>query len=197
MFTEASDGDLRSDQLALRGVSHSVGISDQWATVEQVHGSNVVRVCQSGEESEADAIWTTIPGLPVAIFTADCFGVILLAEKAVGVAHAGWRGARAGVVQALRDEMSASGHTPVRAAIGPGIGSCCFEVGSEVVVEFPDDEATTTWGTPSVDLREAIRRQLDGLDVWASDACTCHDEGWYSHRRDATRRRMANVGWVR
>jgi len=196
LFSEASDGDMRADQAARATFAATAGIGSGWAVVHQVHGSEVVRVDHPGESGDADALWTDVVALPLAVFTADCFGVVLQAISAVGVAHAGWRGARAGVVATLREAMTAAGHPPSRAGIGPGIGSCCFEVGAEVAVQFPESVAMTGWGTTSVDIPRLLRAQLSGLEVWASGSCTGHDPGWFSHRRDRTPRRMASLGWV-
>jgi YfiH family protein len=195
-FSEATDGDIRNDLEARARLSKTLGIPEHWATVVQVHGNGVIRADRPGSLGEADAIWTTQKGLPVGVFTADCFGVLLTADSAVGVAHAGWRGASAGVVARLRDEMESAGHQISGAAIGPGIGPCCFEVGQEVLTRFPSDTATTTWGTPSVDLRRAVESELPAVEVWTSPNCTHHDEGWFSHRRDGSSRRLAAVGWL-
>lgn len=194
-FSERSDGDIRNDPGSRSGVSRRLGIDDEWAEVTQVHGATVIRVTAPGPAGEADALWTTERGLPLAVFTADCFGVVLSCDHAVGVAHAGWRGAAANVVEKLRATMSEAGHAPQRAALGPGIGPCCFEVGPEVADLF-DEVATTNWGTTSVDLRAALSAQLPGLEMWIADDCTFHDEGWFSHRSDGTSRRLASIGWL-
>lgn len=196
-FSQAADGDLRNDSVARARYSLGHGVSGHWATIHQVHGSDVVRVDKAGDYGEADAVWTSVPDLPVAVYTADCFGVVVHAGAAVGVAHAGWRGADAGVVAALLSEMRAAGHEPTRASIGPGISSCCFEVGPEVGALFPEHRRTTSWGTDSVDLPGFIESQLEGIDVWRLGACTYHDEGWHSHRRDRTHQRLAAIGWHR
>jgi hypothetical protein len=176
-------------------VAETLGITTEWAEVKQSHGNDVVRVGAPGRAGEADAIWTSEPGLPIAVFTADCLGVVLHAADATGVAHAGWRGAASGVVARLREEMSHAGHPPGRAAVGPGIGPCCFEVGPEVASLFTGFAAVTRWGTSSVDLPAVISSQLDGLDVWSSPSCTFHDEGLFSHRRDGTPMRLVSLGW--
>jgi copper oxidase (laccase) domain-containing protein len=132
----------------------------------------------------------------LAVFTADCFGVVLIAAGAVGVAHTGWRGAAAGVIPALVGEMRRHGHQPHLAAIGPGIGPCCFEVGPDVTGRFPLDVAETTWGSASVDLVGAIRRELEGIEVWLSGACTMHQPGLFSHRQSRTLLRQATITWV-
>ena len=195
-FSEATDGDMRNDLNARASLSEALGVSDSWATVHQVHGRDVVRATVSGDAGNADAVWTTEPGLPVAVFTADCFGVVMSASGAVGVAHAGWRGVLAGVVGEMRSVMIHNGHAPTRAAIGPGIGPCCFEVGTELISEFSDDGATTTWGTSSVDLAGSILRQLEELETWVSKGCTYHNDDWFSHRMNGKPDRLAAVGWV-
>ena len=195
-FTEAGDGDQRMDPRSQAVVSAALGVPDEWASVRQVHGNLVHRVSRPGEAGEGDALWSTVSDLPLAVFTADCFGVVLHAPHAVGVAHAGWRGSRAGLLTKLRDEMAASGHAPTRAAVGPGIGACCFEVGDEVAIEFDGFTTSTTWGTTSVDLPSFIASELSHLEVWNADACTLHRPGWFSHRRDQTQARMASIGWL-
>ena len=195
-FSEARDGDIRNDLKARAALSEAVGVSGRWATVHQVHSREVVRVRTPGEAGEADAVWTTEPDLPVAVFTADCFGVVIEAPEAVGVAHAGWRGALAGVVGSLRVDMESNGHTPTTAGIGPGIGPCCFQVGPDVAAKFPDAADSTTWGSDSVDLSRPLRTQLDGLEIWMSGGCTYHDRGWFSHRGNAGLRRLATIGWL-
>ncbi len=193
-FSEASDGDLRHDPVARSAFAAALDIDGDWAWVRQVHGSSVVRVDQPGVAGEADAVWTSEKGLPVAVFTADCLGVVMLSDGAVGVAHAGWRGTVSGVVGELHAAMTEAGHVPGQVAIGPGIGACCFEVGYEVASLF-DRTETTTWGTTSVDLLGSVRSQLGGVEVWSVGACTRHEDGWFSHRKDATPSRMVSLGW--
>lgn len=195
-FSEASDGDLRRHFEARNEASSSLGIPSAWAWVTQIHGHDVVRVSQSGGAGAADALWTSERNLPMAVFTADCLGVVLQATDAVGVAHAGWRGASQAVVTSLRTAMTHSGFEPKRAYLGPGIGSCCFEVGSDVSERFREHTATTTWGTTSVDLVESVSTELVGMEVWTAGACTFHEDSLFSHRQDATQDRMAALGWL-
>ena len=196
VFTDAGDGDVRSDSGARRILSQRAGIASEWATVRQVHGADVIRVSMPGQAGEADGLWTTEPLLPLAIFTADCLAVALLAPGAAGIAHAGWRGAAADVVSGLRSAMAFGGHEPERAFIGPGIGPCCFEVGPEVVERFPRTLSRTSWDTASVDLFGSVRNSLDDLDVWSADVCTQHEPGWFSHRSNATPSRQAGITWL-
>ncbi len=195
-FSDGEHGDLRSDHSARARFSRGLGIPAHWATVTQVHGRDVGRADHPGDLGEADAIWTTTQSLPLAVFTADCFGVVIGADRAVGIAHAGWRGTEAGVAANLRSTMEEGGHDPRWAAIGPGIRECCFEVGPEVAERFSGYASHTDWGSLSVDLISALRSQLNGLELWISNGCTYHGSGWFSHRRSRAEERMATVGWL-
>lgn len=194
-FGDAADGDGRDDDAVRAEVSSRLGIPSDWVWLRQVHGSTVLRASQPGRLDEADAVFTTEVGLPIAIATADCFPVIVEGAGGVGIAHAGWRGAAAGVVGSLLEAMRSAGIEPTRAAIGPGIGECCFEVGDDVAERFPHREAETSWGTRSVDLRGALRSDLEGLDVWVSETCTMSGTGYHSYRRDGTSLRQVAVAW--
>jgi copper oxidase (laccase) domain-containing protein len=92
--------------------------------------------------------------------------------------------------------MTAAGHPPDRAVIGPGIRSCCFEVGEEVAVLFPGHVTATTWGTTSVDLPAVIADQIGGLHLEILEACTAHDHRYFSHRRDGLQHRQVALGWM-
>lgn len=112
--------------------------------VRQVHGAAGVEVVDQERsavaEIEADFLVTAQPGVTVGIITADCVGVLLLDPEvpAVAAAHAGWRGLVAGVLAATVEGLEALGarRDRLRAALGPSIGPCCFEVGPEVVEAF-------------------------------------------------------------
>lgn len=194
-FTTPADGDMRADLGARRRVSSLLGIAADWATVDQVHGGRVVEAAGPGKVGRADGIVTTIPRLPSAVFTADCLGVVLLGPGTVGVAHAGWRGLSAGILETTIEAMERVGRPAERAQLGPAIGPCCFEVGEEVAGLFPGRVSQTTWGTPSVDLRGAALDRLEGIEIVADDRCTSCGGG-PSHRRDRTSDRIAAIGWV-
>lgn len=151
-----------------------------------------------------DAVTTDRPGVALGIRTADC-APLLVADRrraVVGAAHAGWRGAAAGIAMALvRHLGDGYGSRPedLVAAIGPTIGACCFEVGPEVVEALarlvPTREGWAK-GPPGakahVDLVDVNRRQLiaAGLDPQAIDLtspCTvCDARGFASYRRDGS-----------
>ncbi len=193
-FTTAGEGDASST--SRDKISAQLGIQAQWATVNQVHGTAISIATAPGDLGDGDGIATRTVGLPIAAFTADCFGVVLEAQDSVGVVHAGWRGTAAGIVSTALRGFLFLGDPVRRAAIGPGIQACCFEVGDEVAEPFGEFVATTSWGAQSVDLQSAIGSQIGGIELWKSDACTRCGEGFFSHRGTGTDARMAAVGWL-
>jgi copper oxidase (laccase) domain-containing protein len=134
--------------------------------------------------------------LPLAVGTADCLPIVIEGRTSVAVVHAGWRGLAAGVVESALEAMIGAGDAPLRAAIGPAIGPCCYEVGGDVTDRFPGFEARTTWGAPSVDLKGAASVKLAGLELWVSPRCTMTDPELWSHRGAGTRLRQVAVAWV-
>jgi YfiH family protein len=195
VFSTRSDGDLRGDLESRRRFSDRAGIEPEWATVHQVHRDGVVVATEAGHHGDADALITGRRGLPIAVFTADCLGVVIDGGSAVGVAHAGWRGLVAGVIEATVEALEAMGAEPRAATIGPAIGPCCYEVGTDVADRFPDHLGSTSWGTTSVDLVEAARARLP-VPADRSGGCTRCDDDSFSYRRDHTAGRMATVGWL-
>jgi YfiH family protein len=195
-FGTAADGDPRLDTGARAAISTVLGIAPEWAWVRQVHGLDVVEPRGPGIGEEADALITTNPGLPIAVSVADCLPVALVCDGAVGIAHAGWRGAAGGVVESTIAALLAAGHEPHTAVIGPGIGACCFEVGDEVADRFPEHRSRTSWDTGSVDLPGAVRADLEGLKVEVVGGCTHHDDRFHSYRRDGTSNRQFGVAWI-
>ena len=168
------------------------------ATLKQIHSAD----CISGEGRAGmlgcgDALIENTPGAVVAVKTADCVPILLVDERhrAVAAVHAGWRGTVAEIVRKAVDAMSERlGTTPsdLHAAIGPGIGKCCYEVGPEVAGRFGKDVAVRFGenGRAQIDLQEANRRQLLEAGVtpgriYASNMCTmCRPEEFHSFRRD-------------
>ncbi len=114
-------------------------------TVNQVHSADVVVVTEPlAERPRADAMVTATPGLALAVLTADCQPVLFADPEAqvIGAAHAGWRGARDGVLEATVEAMEALGarRNRIRAVIGPTISQRAYEVGPEFVQGFIDDD---------------------------------------------------------
>lgn len=195
-FGTKATGDLRVDVGRRETTAADLEISSDWAFVNQIHSAIVVEATRSGSLGDADAIVTSVPGVPIAVATADCVPVIIEAAAAVAVVHAGWRGAVAGVVPATLRALHQSGHEPLRAAIGPAIGPCCYEVGGEVAEHFDGFVGRTTWGSLSVDMPSYLEDQLAGLAVWKAAECTFTSERLHSWRRDRTKQRQVAVAWL-
>jgi YfiH family protein len=195
-FGEAAEGDLRVDAAGRRRMSSELGISPEWAFVSQVHGTTIVRATEPGRQGEADAIFTTRQALPIAVATANCVPVVIEGDGFAAVVHAGWRGAAAGVVDNTLHRLRATGLEPQRAAIGPAIGPCCYEVGPEVSAHFPNHVRTTEWGTTSIDIAGSLADALAGLHVWRSERCTFTDVELNSFRRNRTKARQVAVAWL-
>ncbi len=171
--------------------------------LRQVHGTDVAVVDDTtppgAEVGPADAAWTATTQRALNVLVADCVPVLVAGPDAVGVAHAGRRGVVADVVGSLVASMDDAGVAPTRAAVGPSIRGCCYEVEEwlrdEVAADHPQAAARTTWGTPSLDLPAVVRARLAQLDVEVVDdgACTYCGSGWFSHRRDPATGRQAGL----
>ena len=181
----------------------AAAVGSEWgrfARAIQVHGTRVRRVEAVPERDdpweEADGHATALPDVPALVFVADCLPIALVAPGAVAMVHAGWRGLADGVIENGLAALPAG--APVRAAIGPGIGPCCYEVGDEVRERFPAEVADGR----NLDLKLAARRRLEAAgvaEVHDIGLCTsCHPELFFSHRRDdGTTGRQAGVVWRR
>lgn len=152
----------------------------------------------------ADAAVTGVAGVALAVYTADCAPVVLVAPGAVGVAHAGWRGLVAGVVQNTVAALREHSDGPIVAHIGPCIRARCYEFGGDDLARAverlgPSVAATTAWGTPALDVTAGLAVALAEAEVHeVHDAGTCTacspvHPSWRA-RRDTTR--LAAVAWL-
>jgi YfiH family protein len=134
-------------------------------------------------------------GLAGLVFVADCLPVALAGVRGVALLHCGWRGLAAGIVARGAEAVGATA-----AAIGPGIGRCCYEVGEEVIDALSDLGGGIADG-PMLDLEEVARRSLRGAGVESIESagiCTsCEAKLFFSHRRDGGRTgRQAGLVWI-
>ena len=197
-----------------RRVCALFGVDENGACVtNQVHKNDVRvvtgadrHICLGPVPYEADGLVTAEKGLPIFCFTADCVPVLLWDRegRAIGAVHCGWRSSVGDILNNALEAMGSLGAEPsaIRAAIGPAIGSCCFETDNDV------PEAITAWlkgdteglftkradGKTLVDLRGANARRLMQLgvpaeDIDVSDECTfCSHDKYWSHRYARGRR---------
>ena len=175
--------------------------------VHQVHGTEVRRIVERppeparGDTARVDGQATTVRGVALAALVADCLPVAVAGDGTVAMLHAGWRGLAEGViaagVRALR-ELGADGE--LTAAIGPGAGICCYEVGAEVHDAFADLPAAHR--DRHLDLKAIARARLRAAgvaEVRDIGLCTiCADPALlFSHRRDrGVTGRQAGVAWL-
>ena len=164
------------------------------ADMRQVHGSHVHLVDAPGApRPDADGLVTTRSDVVLLVRVADCVPVLLAdpVARVVGVAHAGRPGLAAGVVPATVAAMRAQGATDITAWVGPHVCGGCYEVPAamqeDVAAIVPESRATTTWGTPALDIGAGVRAQLAvaGTTVVDVSRCTRESDDLYSHRRDA------------
>jgi YfiH family protein len=184
----AAVSENRERVAALAGVGR-----ERFQQGRQVHGATVRALDEppAGEPVESDGQVTSLEGVAPVVLTADCLPIALARPGKVGMLHAGWRGLAAGVVAA---GVAAFGdEAPLAAAIGPGAGPCCYEVGEEVHAAFGTSGRT-------IDLKAIARERLERAGVAAvhdCGLCTMHDpERFFSHRRDrGVTGRQAGVAW--
>ena len=190
----AIDGDDPEPDRAenLRLLLSDFAPGDVLADLRQVHGPEVVTATGPVERSEGDALVTDRVGVVLLVRAADCVPVLLADPDAgvVGAAHAGRPGLAAGVVPATVDRMRALGAREITAWIGPHVCGRCYEVPAglrdEVGSVEPASVATTSWGTPSLDLGAGVRAQLERAGARVVDVARCTRESadLYSYRRD-------------
>lgn len=167
--------------------------------VRQVHGSTVVRLAEANGGmplAQADGQATALRGVAPTALVADCLPVAVAADGAVAMLHAGWRGLAAGVIEAgISALREAGGVGPISAAIGPGAGPCCYEVGAEVRARFGEPGSR-------LDLKAIARGRLERAgvgqihDVGLCTICS-GAEMFFSHRRDhGVTGRQAGIVWL-
>lgn len=173
-------------------------MADLW----QVHGAEVVLAGAGPSRPEADGIVTDRPGVTLLVRAADCVPVLLadVEARVVGAAHCGRPGLAAGVVPATLGRMRELGATEIAAWVGPHVCGGCYEVPAQMQAEVgavvPAAVATTSWGTPSLDLGAGVLAQLaaEGVTVHDVSRCTREAVDLYSYRRDGPRAgRLAGV----
>jgi YfiH family protein len=182
---------------------------DKLAWMEQVHGRTATTV--DGSETRAaeatDALVTATPGVALVVLVADCVPVLLADAEAgvVSAVHAGRVGTRVGVVPAAVEAMREAGAEVgrIEALLGPAICGDCYEVpaamAADVEKHVPGSACKTRQGTPGLDLRAGLWRQLADLGVGkigVDPRCTNEDKTLFSYRRDGTTGRIAGITWI-
>lgn len=183
--------------------------SDHVVWMNQVHSDRVAVVDGPRVDpvDAVDALVTRVPGLALAVITADCVPVLLADARAgvVGGAHAGRVGAADGVVLRTLEAMLALGAQlpDITAVLGPAVSGPHYEVpeqmAADVEARLPGSRTQTARGTAALDLRAGIARQLLDAGIAAVEIdprCTVEDQTLFSHRRDAPTGRLASLVWI-
>lgn len=201
-------------------MAHSFGIRiDRLATVNQVHGENIIRVDEMNvrevRTARADAMITRVPGIAIGVETADCVPVLLYdpVTQAVAAVHAGWRSTVKKIVQKTVNRMHEEFGTEssrLIAAIGPAIGPECYEVDEPVMGrvreafsfwrEVSAPRGTDRWGLDLVKANklELMQIGLDEKNIHATGMCTaCGKDNFYSFRAEGKTGRMLSVIMVK
>jgi hypothetical protein len=193
VFSTRSGGSVKDDHAPLAA---ALGIAPgQIVASHQVHGTELAfHDSVAAAPAEADGHVIAEPGAAALVYVADCLPVALSGPRGAAILHCGWRGLARGIAARGAEAVAAT-----HAAIGPGIGPCCYEVGSEVTGAF----AAVAPGAASgrmLDLPEAARLLLHEAgveEVESAGLCTCCDEElFFSHRRDGGSGRQAGLVWI-
>lgn len=205
-----TDDDPAAVRANRRRVADAIGVAPgRIAQARQVHGVDVLPVVDEAglpgadlaAVRDADGVATAMRGVPCLVLCADCLPVALVADGAVAMVHAGWRGLVGGVLEsgvaALREVGGTGG---ISAVVGPGAGPCCYEVGAEVHAALAPLGPTVRRGEHAdLPAAAALRLRAAGVaTVHRAEACTICDPTYFSHRRDGgTTGRQAGVAWLR
>lgn len=206
---KVSDDPLRVEENR-KLLSRSLGINlDKAVYLTQVHSDKVFKLDNSNLPrkseplGEGDALITNLPHVPISILVADCLPVLFYDQvhKAIGLAHAGWRGTAAQIaVKTLKAMTEAYGTNPsdVRVVLGPAIGACCYEVGLDVKKKFDsfvhdgdilEQSGKVHWklNIPEANARQLLEAGVSREHLIRSNLCTVdYINLFYSHRADAS-----------
>ncbi len=205
LVTTRASGDMKSEQ-GRQSLRAQLPADPLW--LRQVHGVTVVDAGGAPQGIAADASFTTQKNIICAVMAADCMPVLFADRRgeAVGIAHAGWRGLSAGVIEATVAAMKVPAGR-LLAWLGPAIGPEAYEVGSEVRDAFLARSAgagmaftPTRPGHWRLDLYAVARQRLAMLGVAGVSGggfCTATDTArFFSYRRDQAVERMAAAVWL-
>ena len=177
-----------------------------WLT--QVHGTHIVNAATAATGVAADAAFTDQKNIVCGVMTADCLPVFFCSKdgSAVAVAHAGWRGLAAGILEATADSLNTQPDN-ILCWLGPAIGATKFEVGKEVREAFVTQQASSArafvptreahWLADIYTLAKIKLKSVGITNVSGGDECTYTDsKRFYSYRRDGVTGRMASLIWM-
>jgi YfiH family protein len=205
-----SQGDFSSLNLALHVdddpslvIRNREVISDQFGPtmyMNQVHGNTVEVVSDLNQSTPTcDALITTVPGITLAVMTADCIPLLLSSESVIAAVHVGRRGLVNGVARLTVQKMRELGAGAITGRLGPSICGTCYEVDQntfdEVISRFPSARSETAQGTPALDLARALVADLKdaSIDCQIDSRCTNEDPDLFSYRKSQRTGRQAGL----
>jgi purine-nucleoside/S-methyl-5'-thioadenosine phosphorylase / adenosine deaminase len=197
LLTDDEPGNVEENR---RRLCEAVGAdTDRLAMNRQVHAATVNRAAAGERGREGDGLWTGEPGVPMLKLTADCLPVALArrnGEPALALLHAGRLGLLEGILQAGVATLGGR----VAAAVGPGIGPCCYEVGDDIADTYRARFGTAAVRGRNLDLwsvADSILREAGVVSVERVDMCTACNSEFFSHRRDdGVTGRQGVIGYV-
>jgi YfiH family protein len=193
VFSTSSGGSIKEDLLP---VAKALGVDPgRIVSGRQVHGVDLAfHDAPTVAKPAVDGHVLRAAGPIGLVYAADCLPVAVSGPDGVAMLHCGWRGLAAGIVARGSGAVAAT-----HAAIGPGIGPCCYEVGDDVRAAFEDlgdgIAAGRMLDLPAVAQRMLQRAGVEEVD--SADLCTsCEKELFFSHRRDGGPGRQAGLAWI-
>jgi YfiH family protein len=196
LLTDDEPGNVEENR---RRLCEAVGAeTDRLAMNRQVHAATLNRAAAGERGREGDGLWTDEPGVPMLKLTADCLPVALArrnGEPALALLHAGRLGLLEGILQAGVATLGGR----VAAAVGPGIGPCCYEVGDDIADTYRARFGNAAVRGRNLDLwsvTDSILREAGVASVERLDMCTACNSEFFSHRRDGVTGRQGVIGYV-
>jgi len=195
LFTSRANGDLK-DPANKAALARLLSLPTL-LFMKQSHSDLVAVVDEYSEQVSCDAMVTTVPGVGIAALAADCLPITFDGGNVIGVAHAGRLGVGSQIAVKTVLKMREFGAGEIRAMIGPSICGKCYEVSPEMYEEFcrANPAARTSDALHALDLRAAVRAQLEAEGVEVSDVgiCTLENDLYFSHRRGGEPERQAGI----
>ncbi len=170
------------------------------AYLAQIHSNIIRKVERAGFQGPGDGLYTFKPNIGLVVFTADCIPLALVHKKRgfISILHCGWRPLAKGIIERLNDILKEHSISPeeCQAFLGPCIGECCYTVGEDLKLVFPEYAFITDSGKLKMSLQRITIQELTKIGVRkieAFDMCTYCSDNFFSYRRDRTKKRQIGL----
>ena len=171
------------------------------AYLAQIHSSIIRKVDRAGFQGPGDGLYTFKPNIGLVVFTADCMPLVVVHEKKgfISILHCGWRPLAKGIIERLNDVLKEHSISPeeCRAFLGPCIGECCYTVGENLKLVFPEYSFITEGGRLKMSLKKIATQKLTKIgvrEIEEFDMCTYCSGNFFSYRKDRTKKRQ--IGFI-